>query len=60
MSLYQALYHSTPFQTTIGSDNPRPEGYPPTLSTETGTTNDLEGAYRRGEEIESQVSGTDG
>lgn len=60
MSLYQVFYHSTPFQTTIGSDNPRPEGYPPTLSIEMGMTNYLEGAYRPGEEIESQVSGTDG
>lgn len=60
MSLYQVLYHNTPFQATIGSDNPRPEGYPPTLSIETGMTNHLEGAYRRGEAIEFQVPGTDG
>jgi hypothetical protein len=60
MSLYQVLYHSTPFQTTTGSDNPRPEGYPPTLGIEMGMTDHLEGAYRPGVEIESQVPGPDG
>ena len=60
MSLYQVLYHSTPFQTTTGSDNPRPEGCPPTLGIETSMINHLEGAYRPGEESESQVPGIDG
>jgi penicillin amidase/acyl-homoserine-lactone acylase len=37
--LYQALYHSTPFQTTTGSENPRPEGYSSTLGIEKDMNN---------------------
>jgi hypothetical protein len=52
MSLYQLLYHSAPFQTTTGSDNPKPEGYPPTLRIEADMTIHLERECRPGEEAE--------